>query len=227
MNVSRVTPHVVRIEWELPIPVCMWAIEHDDGYAVVDAGLSIRNAVTALSDAGFNGSPSHILLTHGHADHTGGARKLIEKWSAPVVTSQEEAPYVTGEKRYLQAASGVRQRAVLQAFSLLGTLEGPDISVDGVVEEGDVLAGLEVLSLPGHTPGQIGFLHREDRVVVVGDSVFNFFGVSGNDPFPGIDLDLRMARESLARLAELDVDLLLPSHGPPLRPDRLEVLCRA
>ncbi len=70
---------------------------------------------------------------------------------------------------------------------------------------------LEVLLIPGHTPGSIALLDREHRVLFGGDSVqagvIYMFG-------PGRDIDAYI--DSLTRLAALrnSFDTVYPSHGP-------------
>jgi glyoxylase-like metal-dependent hydrolase (beta-lactamase superfamily II) len=95
--------------------------------------------------------------------------------------------------------------------------------------EGDVidLGGrrFEVILIPGHTPGSIALLDRENAVLISGDSVSAaavfMFGKTRN---------LRAFRESMIKLMKHSAafNVIYPSHGPfPLYPDRIKKIKRA
>ena len=73
-----------------------------DGWMLVDAGVAgsagpIRQTASAL----FGSTPPHgIVLTHGHFDHVGGLRRLLEHWDVPVYAHPFEMPHLTGWMRY-------------------------------------------------------------------------------------------------------------------------------
>lgn len=68
------------------------------------------------------------------------------------------------------------------AHRLLAGLGHP---VSGTLWEGDQLAGFEVLETPGHSPGHLAFWRESDRVLVLGDVLFNISPVTGR---PGLRL---------------------------------------
>ena len=84
------------------------------------------------------------------------------------------------------------------------------------MEEGDVFSvgeyALEVLWIPGHTPGSIALLDRKHRFLVSGDTV-----QSGCIFMHGDGRDLPQFRESIAKLEQMRLDGLFdtvfPSHG--------------
>ena len=84
--------------------------------------------------------------------------------------------------------------------------------VDRALHDGDALEGLVVLHLPGHTPGHIGL--QAGSVLFAGDTVSGGRRLRPAPRFLTWNEDL--ARRSLARLATLGVDLLLPGHGTPV-----------
>jgi len=71
------------------------------------------------------------------------------------------------------------------------------------------------IHLPGHSPGQVGFLHPADRAMLRGDAVGHYAGRLRPPPSVATG-DTEMAQHSIARLARLDFDDLLPGHGPPI-----------
>ena len=98
---------------------------------------------------------------------------------------------------------------------------GPGHTVARALREGDEVAGFKVLDTPGHTPGHVAFWREADRVLVAGDIIFNldyFGGRPGlTEPFRFVNSDVGQLRESARRIAELEPELVLFGHGPPLR----------
>jgi glyoxylase-like metal-dependent hydrolase (beta-lactamase superfamily II) len=72
---------------------------------------------------------------------------------------------------------------------------------------------LEVLELPGHSPGHVVFVHRSKPIVVFGGDVL-FRGSIGRSDLPGGDgpLLIRGIRNKLFTLP--DDTVIYPGHGP-------------
>src|SRR5436190_14756053 len=146
-----------------------------------------------------------LVLTHCDADHIANARTLQRSTGAEVCAHEDDIPYITGT----WPQPGPPLRRVLGAT--IGRLVRPP-RVDRALHDGDVLDGLTVLHLPGHTPGHIGL--QAGRVLFAGDTVS---GGRRLRPAPRLlTWNEDLARRSLARMATLDVDLLLPGHGTPV-----------
>jgi len=107
--------------------------------AIVDPGEDAATLLAAVGDA----PVCCILLTHGHADHTGALEEVRRATGAPVGIHPADA-----------AAFGLEAD-----FPLLDGME---------VEVGR--GGLRVFHLPGHTAGSVCL--RLDGQVLVGDAVF-------------------------------------------------------
>jgi glyoxylase-like metal-dependent hydrolase (beta-lactamase superfamily II) len=74
---------------------------------------------------------------------------------------------------------------------------------------------MAVIHLPGHSPGQLGFLHPSDQAMICGDAVMNLKDRL-SPPFAAFSQDPKLAEASMRRLSELDFIHLLPSHGDPI-----------
>ncbi len=66
----------------------------------------------------------------------------------------------------------------------------------------------QLLWTPGHTPGQLAVVVPEERMMFVGDTIFN--GCQTWLYTSNVEQWIR----SLDRLLEVDVDIVIPGHGP-------------
>ncbi len=129
-----------------------------------------------------------VLVTHGHPDHleTAGSFGPSTRWAM----SRIDYDFVL---QYL----GSRTEIPPPAFFL---------------QEGDLAIGdtaLQVLLTPGHSPGSVCLYWPQKKVLFTGDVVFS--QSIGRTDLPGGSG--KQLKESITRLAELDVDVLCPGHG--------------
>ncbi|KYH36207.1 MAG: Zn-dependent hydrolase, glyoxylase [Candidatus Bathyarchaeota archaeon B23] len=129
-----------------------------------------------------------VVLTHAHHDHVGGVFRLLERAAPRVYIHRLDARHI--------------------ATYVEGLIE---------VEEGDVvetsLWPLRVLWTPGHTGGSICLYAEEEGILFSGDTVFPW-GYYGR--YDGETGGYEEMVESLGRLTELEVEVLLPGHGSPV-----------
>src|SRR5947209_8551205 len=74
-----------------------------DRWTLIDAGLpySAAKIVAWAEDLfGPGTKPESILLTHGHFDHVGALRTLVEHWDVPVYAHRLEMQYLDGTSEY-------------------------------------------------------------------------------------------------------------------------------
>jgi glyoxylase-like metal-dependent hydrolase (beta-lactamase superfamily II) len=217
---ERVTEHILRLEvpyslfGPISLPVSLYLVRDRQGWTLIDSGPAetAEDVVTAIATATDDLGPDQILLTHAHYDHSGGLGAIRMAWKVPLICHKDEAPFITGQ-------SGYRLLASRNPFYLLGRYLVPPAgwgyTVDHRLERGESLLGMVVISLPGHSPGQIGFLHSEDRAILCGDALMNIKGRI-SPPSRWLTVDPDLASRSIERLAELDFLHLLPSHGDPI-----------
>ena len=68
----------------------------------------------------------------------------------------------------------------------------------------------EIVHIPGHSTGSIGLYHRPQKILIPGDVVYADDAIGRFDLYGANASELR---KSLMRLAELEVNILLPGHN--------------
>ena len=168
---------------------------------VIDPGMDPEAILEFLQEQQL--TPAAILNTHGHADHIAGNMALKEAYpTVPIIIGAGDANMLTDAMANLSAPFGM-------------PITSPP--ADQVVREGDVLelAGfrLEVLEIPGHSPGHVVFLCWQPGPLVFGGDVL-FRDSIGRTDFPGGD-HLQLLEGIHGKLFTLpDTVVVYPGHGP-------------
>jgi glyoxylase-like metal-dependent hydrolase (beta-lactamase superfamily II) len=148
-------------------------VDGDEGVVLIDTGLPKRHGAILDGVKAIGRKPEDIaaiVITHGHADHAGGAAVLKRESGAALIASEVDAPVVRGD-----APAGpppMMDFPVLRHLvGLVPAAEG--VAVDHAVVEGPipVVSDLTAVPTPGHTPGHISLLlQRNGGVLFAGDS---------------------------------------------------------
>ena len=140
-----------------------------------------------------------IINTHSHPDHCQANELIVERSGAQVTLSKEEDDF--------RNTIGV---SLYRAFGI----KAPRFNPQFYIKEGDLDLGingfkLSVILTPGHSPGSVCLYWAEKKVLITGDVIF-FMSVGRTD-FPGGDM--AQLKKSIDRLAELDVEYIIPGHN--------------
>lgn len=155
-------------------------------------------------------------LTHVHSDHQGASHGVCEELGIPLWVGARDADAAENPEL-------MRERSPSHPIPRLyyTIWHGPGHPVDRTLAEGDEVAGFTVLETPGHTAGHVSFWRESDRTLIVGDVMSSVDTVT---LMPGLHdskrmftADPRENRRSAKRFAELEPQLVLFGHGPPLR----------
>jgi len=162
---------------------------------------------------------SHIIVTHHHIDHCGGAHALRQATGARICLHPTEARLladwraaapqdmdIPAEPQTLAERLGAWRRATAQTTADCLVQGGDTIQVGGIT--------IEVIDTPGHTLGSISLYLREEGVLFTGDTVLGLGTVAIMPPPHG---DMALYMQSLERLKSYQTILLCPGHGPPVR----------
>ena len=179
-----------------------------------------------------------IVVSHGHIDHFGGAAALLEKagHEVPVHAHPRDIPKMAeGFPRWRDQMGaygaffqklGVPLEVMVEASRQVseGFTKARRIPRVEPIDLGEPLrlrhVTLEPLHMPGHTPGLLCLHDREHRLVLSDDHLLEHVSPNplielGPDGQDGFFRPLLAYVESLARTRALEVDLVLPGHGPP------------
>ena len=160
-------------------------------------------------------------LTHAHPDHQGSSHAICERLGIPLWCGQADVPA-------METPGGVANAnpPTWATFVQRRLWVGPPHPVARALIEGDEVGGFTVLETPGHAPGHLAYWRESDRVMILGDVLFNLnllTGIPGlHEPPAAFTPDPPRNRDSARRLAALRPRLACFGHGPPLRdPGRL------
>jgi hydroxyacylglutathione hydrolase len=178
----------------------VWLSGRDD-VLVIDPGLEPELILEFLSERGLRAAA--ILNTHGHGDHIGGNSEMKRAFpAAPLMIGHGDAPLLTDPWLNMSAPFG--QEVVSPPADRLLS-EGETLELAGIA--------LEVLEIPGHSPGHIVFVYRDRPIVVFGGDVL-FRGSIGRTDFPDGD-GPGLIRGIQTKLFALPDDAVVyPGHGP-------------
>ncbi len=203
-----------------------------DGVMLIDAGFpgSRADVVDSLDHLGFGVQDVRaILLTHAHIDHFGSAIWFAGEHGTPVYCHAAEVGH--SKREYLEQASPVdiaahvwQPKWLKWSVSIIGkgALTRDGIPTTAPLTE-NIAAGLpgapKPIPTPGHTGGHCSYL--VDGVLVSGDALVTDHPLaSRRGPQllpPMFNHDEDRCRRSLAALAALDAEVLVPGHGPVWR----------
>lgn len=172
---------------------------------VVDPGGDVPELLDMLNGT----TVDAILLTHGHFDHVGGADAL----RAGLAARQVVAPRLIGpDRRDLFLLNTVKAQG-----QLFGLPDMQNVKPDHFVSDGEILdfpdARFEVAHCPGHTPGHVIFINRDEHLAIVGDTLFR--GVVGRSDFAYGDHGALIEGIRRSLLSLPDDFVVLPGHGLP------------
>jgi glyoxylase-like metal-dependent hydrolase (beta-lactamase superfamily II) len=144
---------------------------------------------------------SKIILTHNHADHSGGADKISSEY---------------GVKLHAHEADGkalVQGNGNITGATMFG-FDQPKLEIEFVEERSMIDCGdfeLRVIHTPGHSPGSISLFDEDTQSLICGDLAFMDGGV-GRWDLPGGDYKTLVS--SYEKVLKLDIKNFYPGHGP-------------
>ena len=174
--------------------------------AIIDPGMLSERECLALEDYISEKEIilTQIILTHAHLDHCFGADFVKNKYNVPLKVHSDDKPLA--EKVHLQA----------KRFGMFQVFNSP-LTIDVELSEGDIIeigkSSLEVIHVPGHSPGGMVLYDKADGVAFVGDSIFQ--NSIGRTDLEGGDFETLIHSLISKVLILPDKTVLLSGHGEP------------
>lgn len=172
--------------------------------AIIDPGMIGSREIAEIDNfiADNHLNVTHLINTHLHLDHTFGNEHVKSKYGLPVEAGIDDAEL------------GAYMKQQSQRFGL--KYSGNPITIDRPLNDGDMIkignGTLQVLHVPGHSPGSVALYDAADGFVIAGDVLFR--SSIGRTDLPGGDYAtlIKSINDKLMTLP--DDTVVYPGHGP-------------
>ncbi len=195
-------------------------IQTPESIIFIDSGMSAYSGAFLYDYAKerMNGNEDlYLILTHKDTDHCFGMNEM-KKHGATVIAHEHSAEVIVKESNLsTNRIAKMIKKTYTQEVLGDAVLSRPDqtITQDTVLDLGEEI---HLLSVPGHTPGDIAVYHPRSKVLFAGDAL-----LEGMDPYVRPDsIDIKTWIKNLERLIKLDIEWIVPGHGALSRPDIID-----
>lgn len=145
------------------------------GAILIDSGAENNAVALANSIRELGTDPQDLLavfITHGHADHAGGAGYFQQQFGVPLIGGKGDAAmFTSGENDALCPTGWLARRMLASAQRETYIPLEIDFQVDRTIALGELLGNAElpgiIFPIPGHTPGTLALV--VDDTAFVGD----------------------------------------------------------
>jgi glyoxylase-like metal-dependent hydrolase (beta-lactamase superfamily II) len=150
-------------------------------------------------------TPTYVVVTHSHWDHVLGPEYFP---GVPVIQQQESIAVLaeSGTRIEHQVTEWERQSHVRRDMPFL--MPEPDKTFDDRLELQLGDKTIELLHAPGHAPEQLVVYDRAEAALWAADMLSDI-------EIPFVMHSLKAYRQTLDRLAQLEIMTLVPGHGRP------------
>jgi len=164
---------------------------------------------------------AHIVVTHIHVDHAGGAGSLLQRYPrARVWAHVRGAPHLVDPSRLIASTARTYGEDRMRAW--YGQTLACPIERVASVEEGDSIPlgdrALDVIHAPGHASHQIALQDSVTGAMFTGEAIGSYlpWADAFRPALPPPEVDVELALDTVRRLGERHPSTLLTSHFGPV-----------
>jgi hydroxyacylglutathione hydrolase len=185
-------------------------------YTLVDCGLIEMGTykLEQIENAGVSlGAIKRIIMTHTHVDHIGCLPEIKAAIPhAEVWVHKEEAAYLERGDDRIVFGNEMFESVIRSQYDIPEGFFAIEVQRKLEGEEEVDLGGIpfRVIHLPGHSAGSIGLFNEKHRLFMSGDTIYADGAIGRYDL---MSADAAKLKQSLERIADLRVDILLPCHN--------------
>jgi glyoxylase-like metal-dependent hydrolase (beta-lactamase superfamily II) len=201
---------------------------------LIDTGMSQTSGILkkALDEHGLAfGDIDKIIVTHGHPDHYGAAKKIVKAGKAKVAAHIEDIISIEKgmdvfTKRYrkflkmmgIPISTGILLGLLFVVFRHMAD----NCHVDIVLREGDeIKAGnyrAKIIGTPGHSKGSVCVFLENERVLFSGDTIIehitpNAFIIMDENEILPVRSSQDEFYSSLSKIKKLSPSMIYSAHG--------------
>lgn len=174
---------------------------------LIDCGCCRKEEEKELTDFIFENKLTlkHLLCTHLHVDHVFGNGFIYKTYGLKPEANKQDVEKLPSPDEQAKLF-GLRQH--VENVPIEKYIVGGEIIKFGTSE-------LQVLTVPGHSPGSVAFYNQKNGFAIVGDALFA--GSIGRTDLWGGNQDVLVAAIRDKLLSLPDETVIYPGHGPETR----------
>jgi glyoxylase-like metal-dependent hydrolase (beta-lactamase superfamily II) len=241
----EILPGIHRIESNLGARfMCQFLLTGEDRAVLVDTGLAETPEeviIPYLEGIGLSlGDLDEVIISHADVDHCGGNRALkVRDRSLWLSCGEPDRAWIENNELMLSDiyrwyepyGFGPDEDSVEWIREELGG----DVPVDAGLSGGETMRlgpdrRVEILHLPGHTPGHLGIWDPKNGAAIIIDAALEtgIYNREGNRLIPPRYFDATAYQNTIRKLLTLQPEHLLTAHYPPMqRKEALDFLDRS
>ena len=230
----EILPGIHRIESDLGARImCQYLLVGEDRTVLVDTGLAGTPDEVIIPYMGEIGRSledvDEVIISHADVDHCGGNRALKERHPSLWFSCGEaDRPYVESNRVMLAEIYCWSEPYGFgpdeESKGWIRTELGGDSPVDAGLRGGETMRlgpgrRIEIMHLPGHTPGHLGIWDPKNGAAIIIDAALEsgIYDREGNRLIPPRYFDAPSYQATIRRLRSLRPEHLLTAHYPPMQ----------